>query len=70
VGCHFSCAIESFKTDASWLSTVLMMPSFAIALGISKVVAIPFLIAYVAMGMFHQLSHFLAHSKVPLSGFF
>jgi 4-hydroxybenzoate polyprenyltransferase len=49
--------IDSFTTNAAWLATVVMMTSFAIALGISKGVGITLVITYVVMGVFYQLFH-------------
>lgn len=66
----FHVAIDSLKTCATWFASVSALSAMASAsLGAPPACTLTFLASYTFFGLIYELLHFLAHSKVPLTGY-
>lgn len=67
---YFYVTIDSMKTQIVWLTCAAILAATVVILGASKALTVTALTTYTMLGQFYEFSHFLSHTKVPLSGYF
>lgn len=65
---YFHVATDSFKVCAAWFAGVSALTGMAVHAGLPSTLALDALATYTFFGLTYEASHYLAHTKAPLTG--